>query len=191
MRGILIPTGGNPREIDIEPDGNGSVLKSLQAAVKGNIDVFDVVFGNGISLYINDDGVSQEPPNRAIYANEHMVQAGYISQLNHSSIVEEDELYAILHGDIVALGFDWRTGEDRDLTDAEAAQVTEYFTYESTPGSGFIEALLMRNGAEQPGAFEIEARDLDGLAFELNIVGDVLEPDNMNKESQADLGEER
>lgn len=26
----MIPTGGNPREIDIEPDGNGSVLKSLQ-----------------------------------------------------------------------------------------------------------------------------------------------------------------
>lgn len=65
MRGILIPTGGNPREIDIEPDGNGSVLKSLQAAVNGNIDVFDVVFGNGISLYINDDGVSHvlEPDN--------------------------------------------------------------------------------------------------------------------------------
>ncbi len=54
MRGILIPTGGNPREIDIESDANGSVLKSLQAAVNGNIDVFDVVFGNGISLYIND-----------------------------------------------------------------------------------------------------------------------------------------
>lgn len=69
MRGILIPTGGNPREIDIEPDGNGSVLKSLQAAVNGNIDALDVVFGNGISLYINDDDVSQEPPNRAIYAN--------------------------------------------------------------------------------------------------------------------------
>lgn len=134
MRGILIPTGGNPREIDIEPDGNGSVLKSLQAAVNGNIDVFDV--------------------------------------------------------DIVALGFDWRTGEDRDLTDAEAAQVTEYFTYESTPGSGFIEDQLMRNGAEQPGAFEFEVRDLDGLAFELSIVGDVLEPDNMNKDGLADLGEE-
>ena len=68
--------------------------------------------------------------------------------------------------------------------------MTEYFTYESTPGSGFIEALLMRNGAEQPGAFEIEARDLDGLAFELSIVGDVLEPDNMNKDGQADPGEE-
>lgn len=48
----------------------------------------------------------------------------------------------------------------------------------------------MRNGAEQPGAFEIEARDLDGLAFELSIVGDVLEPDNMNKDGLADLGEE-
>lgn len=33
-------------------------------------------------------------------------------------------------------------------------------------------------------------RDLDGLAFELSIVGDVLEPDNMNKDGQADPGEE-
>lgn len=31
----MIPTGGNPREVDIEPDGNGSVLKSLQTAVNG------------------------------------------------------------------------------------------------------------------------------------------------------------
>lgn len=75
-----------------------------------------------------------------------------------------------------------RTGEDRDLTDAEAAQVTEYFTYESTPGSGFIEALLMRNGAEQPGAFEIEVRDLDGLAFELSIVGDGSEHEGIPNE---------
>ena len=189
MRGILIPTGGNPREIDIESDANGSVLKSLQAAVNGNIDVFDVVFGNGISLYINDDGVSQEPPNRAIYANEHMVQAGYISQMNHNSIVEEDELYAILHGNIVALGFDWRTGEDRDLTDAEAAQVTEYFTYESTPGSGFIEDQLIKNGPEPPIPFVIEVKNLGDLAYELACISDALEPDNMNKDGLADLGE--
>lgn len=189
MRGILIPTGGNPREIDIESDANGSVLKSLQAAVNGNIDVFDVVFGNGISLYINDDGISQEPPNRAIYANEHMAQTGYISQLNHSSIVEEDELYAILHGNIVALGFDWRTGEDRDLTDAEAAQVTEYFTYESTPGSGFIEDQLIKNGPEPPIPFVIEVKNLGDLAYELACISDALEPDNMNKDGLADLGE--
>lgn len=176
----MIPTGGNPREIDIEPDANGSILKSLQSAVNGNIDAFNVVFGNGISLYVNDDGISQEPPNRAIYANEHMAQTGYISQLNHSSIVEEDELYAILHGNIVALGFDWRTGEDRDLTDAEAAQVTEYFTYESTPGSGFIEDQLIKNGPEPPIPFVIEVKNLGDLAYELACISDALEPDNMN-----------
>lgn len=105
MRGILIPTGGNPREIDIEPDGNGSVLKSLQTAVNGNIDVL-TWFSETVSAFTS------------------MMTAFLRSR---------------------------RTG---------------------------------------PFTPKIEVRDLDGLAFELSIVGDVLEPDNMNKDGLADLGEE-
>lgn len=45
MKGMLIPTNGNPVEIDIEVDEAGSTLHDLQRLVGGNIEPFDVIFG--------------------------------------------------------------------------------------------------------------------------------------------------
>lgn len=56
MKGMLIPTNGNPVEIDIKVDETGSTLHDLQRLVGGNIEPFDVIFGEGISLYVNEDG---------------------------------------------------------------------------------------------------------------------------------------
>lgn len=56
MKGMLIPTNGNPVEIDIEVDETGSTLHDLQRLVGGNIEPFDVIFGEGISLYVNEEG---------------------------------------------------------------------------------------------------------------------------------------
>ena len=50
MKGMLIPTNGNPVEIDIEVDETGSTLHNLQRLVGGNIEPFDVIFGEAISL---------------------------------------------------------------------------------------------------------------------------------------------
>ena len=50
MKGMLIPTNGNPVEIDIKVDEEGSTLHDLQRLVGGNIEPFDVIFGEGISL---------------------------------------------------------------------------------------------------------------------------------------------
>lgn len=47
MKGMLIPTNGNPVEIDIEVDETGSTLHDLQRLVGGNIESFDVIFGEG------------------------------------------------------------------------------------------------------------------------------------------------
>lgn len=58
MKGMLIPTNGNPVEIDIEVDETGSTLHDLQRLVGGNIEPFDVIFGEGISLYVNEEGLS-------------------------------------------------------------------------------------------------------------------------------------
>ena len=46
----------------------------------------------------------------------------------------------------MAVGFDPETGMDRDLTDAEIAQVGDYFTKVSAPGSGLAEALAIQQG---------------------------------------------
>lgn len=66
MKGMLIPTNGNPVEIDIEVDETGSTLHDLQRLVGGNIEPFDVIFGEGISLYVNEEGLFTCPPNRAV-----------------------------------------------------------------------------------------------------------------------------
>lgn len=50
IRAMLIATGEPPREVTLLPDKNGSTLKPLQALVGGNIETFDIAFGEGVSL---------------------------------------------------------------------------------------------------------------------------------------------
>lgn len=84
IRAMLIATGEPPREVTLLPDKNGSTLKSLQALVGGNIETFDITFGEEVSLYVNEEGLFTCPPNRAIFATEEMAKAGYHSgQLRH------------------------------------------------------------------------------------------------------------
>ncbi len=113
IRAMLIATGEPPREVTLLPDKNGSTLKPLQALVGGNIETFDIAFGEGVSLYVNGEGLFTCPPNRAIFATEEMAKAGYLSQLDYSKVVEMGDFYTVLNGDIVAVGFDPETGESR------------------------------------------------------------------------------
>lgn len=87
IRAMLIATGEPPREVTLLPDKNGSTLKSLQALVGGNIETFDIAFGEEVSLYVNEEGLFTCPPNRAIFATEEMAKAGYLSQLDYSKVV--------------------------------------------------------------------------------------------------------
>ena len=157
MKGMLIPTNGNPVEIDIEVDETGSTLHDLQRLVGGNIEPFDVIFGEGISLYVNEEGLFTCPPNRAVYATKGMEEAGYLSMMDYSSPVKEGELYSILCGDLVAVGFDFETGENRDLSADEMSRVADYFTEVSKPGSGIEEVIAIRTGQRRE-----EARSEDG-----------------------------
>lgn len=147
MKGVLIPTDGAPRPIDIQKDSDGSALSSLQQLVGGNIEAFSVIFGDGICVYVNEEGLYSCPPNRAVYATQGMEEAGYISQLDYDHAVREGELYTVLFGDLVAVGYDPETGEDRDLTDSEVQTVSDYFTKVSAPGSGYKEVLAIQSGA--------------------------------------------
>ena len=124
MKGMLIPTNGNPVEIDIKVD---------------------------------EEGLFTCPPNRAVYATKGMEEAGYLSMMDYSSPVKEGELYSILCGDLVAVGFDFETGENRDLSADEMSRVADYFTEVSKPGSGIEEVIAIRTGQRRE-----EARSEDG-----------------------------
>lgn len=149
MKGVIIPTDGTPKPIDIQKGSDGSTLRSLQKLVGGNIEPFPVIFGDDICVYVNEDGLYNCPPNRAVYATRGMEEAGYISQLDYNHAVKEGELYTVLFGDLVAVGFDPETGEDRDLTAGETEEVTGYFTKVSAPGSGLAEVMAIRSGAQR------------------------------------------
>lgn len=159
LAGVLIPVNGEPVRIDIEPDENGSTLSSLQALVGGYVEPFDVVFGDDITLYVNEDGLSTCAPNRAIYATKGMEEVGYLSQMDYSTVVREGDLYGILFGDIVAVGFDPETGDNRSLTADEMTQVEEYFTKTSANGSGLVEVLSIQAALhEKSSGLEAEAK---------------------------------
>ena len=103
----------------IESDAS---LESLQSLVGGLIEPFDVLFGQTPSLYVNEEGLfSGMLPNRPVYANQRMVEMGYVSQADPSRTVARGELYQILHGPIVAVSYD----EDPDTGDLVARDITE------------------------------------------------------------------
>lgn len=110
IRAMLIATGEPPREVTLLPDKNGSTLKSLQALVGGNIETFDIAFGEEVPLYVNKECLFTCPPNRAIFATEEMAKAGYLSQFDYSKVVKMGDFYTVLNGDIVAVGFDPEAG---------------------------------------------------------------------------------
>ena len=141
IRAMLIATGEPPREVTLLPDKNGSTLKPLQALVGGNIETFDIAFGEEVSLYVNEEGLFTCPPNRAIFATEEMAKAGYLSQLDYS--------------------IDPETGESRSLTDGESARVEGYFTVISEPGSGEKAVDAIRHGMESCGYdISVETHDM-------------------------------
>lgn len=90
-------------------------------------------------------------------ATKGMEEAGYLSMMDYSSPVKEGELYSILCGDLVAVGFDFETGENRDLSADEMSRVADYFTEVSKPGSGIEEVIAIRMGQRRE-----EARSEDG-----------------------------
>lgn len=148
IRGVLVACGEAPCEVEIEVDGRGSALRGLQALVGGQIEPFGALSDDlkGADIFVNDSGLFECPPNRAVYATRAMAEAGYLSQLDYASVVKPGDLYTVLHGDIVAVGFDEGTGASTSLTEEQASAVGRYFSQVSPAGSGELEEALLRQG---------------------------------------------
>ena len=163
IRAMLIATGEAPREVTLLPDKNGSTLKSLQALVGGNIETFDIAFGEEVSLCVNEEGLFTCPPNRAIFATEEMAKAGYLSQLDYS--------------------IDPETGESRSLTDGESVRVEGYFTVISEPGSGEKAVDAIRHGME-PCGYDISVETHDMASGKDALLADAPQRDAPAKDTQ-------
>ena len=69
MRAVLIGYE-KTAEVDLATDSKGSAYKAISDAVGGLIEPFGALYGDEVTLYVNDDGIaSGQAPNRAIYAN--------------------------------------------------------------------------------------------------------------------------
>ena len=124
LEAMVVPTGGMPYRKTLEADEDGSFLAALQDCVGGRIEAMGYVFGDA----------------PAVYADAAMAEAGYASQDDPSRPVEPGELYHIAFGDLVCVGFDPETGEDRDIAEAERRRVMERFGSLESIASGPIEA---------------------------------------------------
>ena len=141
------------REVDLKTNSAGSAYAAIRSAVEGGfVEPFNALYGASITLYVNDNGIAEgQQPNRAVYANERMQEMRYLSMMAPASFkaVRKGDLYTVLFGPIVAVGYDPDTGADRDLEPEELETVMRDFGDGAPmgPGSG-LEALLLRRLAE-------------------------------------------
>jgi hypothetical protein len=119
------------RRINIKETSNGDIdLADLQSRVGGYIEPFNMLFEN-VTLYVNEDGMHQCEPNRLIVATQYMADNLHIEPLSPVTV---------LYGNILAVGHDPKTGDDRSLTEDETKLVRGYFHELANPGSG-VQAL--------------------------------------------------
>ena len=141
------------REVDLKTNSAGSAYAAIRSAVEGGfVEPFNALYGDSITLYVNDNGIAEgQQPNRAVYANERMQEMRYLSMMAPASFkaVRKGDLYTVLFGPIVAVGYDPDTGADRDLEPEELETVMRDFGDGAPmgPGSG-LEALLLRRLAD-------------------------------------------
>lgn len=136
MKAMLVPTGEMPREMEIGD------YKDIQQAVGGTFAAFGWIFDDAPTVYVNDDGKFACDPNRAVYARPE--DAG--RQTWGGGVLEEGDLIDIIYGDFVAIGFDYETGEERDISEEEAEKVMERFGTAESIDSGFLEAMRVKTG---------------------------------------------
>lgn len=132
---VLLISYRQVRRIDLMEDGDGNIsLQDLQHRVGGYVEPFNMLFEN-VTLYVNEDGIRMCEPNRLIVATQYMADNLRIEPLSP---------VAILYGNIIAVGRDQDTGDDRSLTKQEEQLVRGYFHELSKPGSGVAAALAGR-----------------------------------------------
>ena len=148
---MIVPVGRAPHDKMLKADENGSFLHALQSCVGGCIEPMDYLFDDAPAVYCNAEGklgASLSEANRAVYATREMAEAGYASPSDPARAVAEGELFDIVFGDMVCVGFDAETGGSRDVTPAECARVVERFASPDSIASGRREALRILLGSK-------------------------------------------
>lgn len=140
----VIEPGKDPYLKKIAPDADGNYTSAFQDEVGGLIEAYEPPFGETPLLWVNEEFLfNGSTPNRAIYANKRMEGIGYLSQFgDNSKPVKAGELYGILCGTFIAVGYDRdEEGNDkpRDITVEEWLDVCAAFAGIRSVLSGALE----------------------------------------------------
>lgn len=148
----FIPVGEMPRIEVIEGKEDETGYVSYYEAIRNLIgcrliDSFSPLYDDEPLLFVDDEGIYNSVPNRAVFANKHMEKLGYLSTLDYTNPVKEGDLHSLLFGNIVAVSYEYdEEGNDiaRDITDEEFEQLKKDF---DDPDNGVVVALAIKNGA--------------------------------------------
>lgn len=166
VRALLIPVHDAPHEVSVSVSDS---LNELQQHVGGLIEPLDVL-GNGVCLYVNEEGIGTLPPNRALYATKEMEEAGFLSQLDFKHVAKEGELYTVLFGNIVAVAYD----ENMDMKDLTQEQIDSLCEQFKDSNSGFREIMNMMHRKNEPSYENRESVSLDSECRDAQAAKEVL-----------------
>lgn len=145
----VIEPGRDPYLKEVEPEDRegleASYLGAFQREVGGNVEAYNVLWGDEPSIYVNEEFLlNGSTPNRAIYANEQMEKERYLSQMDYKSVVKAGDLYGLIFGTFIAVSYDVNTGKARDMPIEEWLKVCETFAGIRSVLSGGVEVTKLQ-----------------------------------------------
>ena len=149
----VIEPGKNPylkqvegEEVERGGEREVSYLKAFQDEVGGLIEYFCPLWEDNPALIVNEEFLANgSAPNRAIYANQHLHDAGYLDQMTYTHVPEVGELYGLILGTFIAVSHD-EDGNARDMPADEWERVQEAFAGEESINSCLLEILKIQAG---------------------------------------------
>lgn len=167
---VLVPVNAKCSEIQlpVDEDGNcGEALKELLGERVTNVSskLPDKSLGEAVCVYVNANGRSACPANRAIWGTQEMADEGRESPLTGQTVVA-GEPADVLYGNIVIVGYDPYEGAECSLSDAECEEVTELFSgrggpYSGVSALGYIESTIHSSKRREQDEWDNESSQLD------------------------------
>ena len=142
----VIEPGRDPYLKELEPEGReSSYLGAFQREVGGNVEAYGVLWDDEPLIYVNEESLfNGSTANRAIYANDHMEEERYLSQMDYTSVVKRGDLYGLTFGTFIAVSYDPETDKPRDMPIEEWLKVCEAFAGVQSILSGGVEVTKLQ-----------------------------------------------
>lgn len=134
---------------EVEPEDRegleSSYLGAFQREVGGNVEAYNVLWGDQPSLYVNEESLlNGSTANRAIYATAQMEEERYLSQMDYKSVVKRGDLYGLIFGTFIAVSYDPETDKPRDISMEEWLEVCATFAGIRSVLSGALEVTKLQ-----------------------------------------------